>query len=47
MFPQSPFAGITATDGGLMDRDTAYDRAVGPMQFLPGTWRAVGTDADT
>jgi len=39
-------ARITDTDGGLMDRDTVYDRAVGPMQFLPGTWRAVGTDAD-
>ena len=39
-------ARITDTDFGLMDRDTVYDRAVGPMQFLPGTWRAVGTDAD-
>ena len=23
-----------------------YDRAVGPMQFIPGTWRIVGADAD-
>jgi hypothetical protein len=37
---------ITDTDGGALDRDTVYDRAVGPMQFLPGTWRAVGPDAD-
>jgi hypothetical protein len=39
-------ARITDTDAGVMDRDTVYDRAVGPMQFLPGTWRAVGPDAD-
>ena len=39
-------ARITDTDGGVMDRDTVYDRAVGPMQFLPGTWRVVGADAD-
>jgi len=39
-------ARITDTDGGVMDGDTVYDRAVGPMQFLPGTWRVVGADAD-
>jgi Transglycosylase SLT domain len=39
-------ARITDTDGGLLDRDTTYDRAVGPMQFIPGTWRAAGVDAD-
>ena len=37
---------ITDTDRGVMDGDAAFDRAVGPMQFLPGTWRGVGTDAD-
>ena len=26
---------ITDTDGGLLDGDTSYDRAVGPMQFIP------------
>jgi len=32
-----PVAEIRDTDGGLLDRDTVYDRAVGPMQFIPGT----------
>ncbi len=39
-------ARITDTDNGRWDRDTVYDRAVGPMQFIPGTWRVVGSDAD-
>jgi hypothetical protein len=39
-------ARITDTDHGLLDRDTVYDRAVGPMQFIPGTWRVAGVDAD-
>jgi hypothetical protein len=39
-------ARITDTDGGQWDRDTAFDRAVGPMQFIPGTWRSTGVDAD-
>jgi hypothetical protein len=39
-------ARIADTDGGALDRDTAWDRAVGPMQFIPGTWRTVGVDAN-
>ncbi|GAB3591472.1 hypothetical protein GCM10027446_09520 [Angustibacter peucedani] len=39
-------ARIMDSDGGKWDRDTVYDRAVGPMQFIPGTWRVVGSDAD-
>jgi Transglycosylase SLT domain len=39
-------ARITDTDGGEVDGDAAFDRAVGPMQFIPGTWRAAGVDGD-
>lgn len=34
------------TDGGALDRDTTYDRAVGPMQFLPATWARYGGDGN-
>ena len=37
---------IRDSDRGRWDRDTVYDRAVGPMQFIPGTWRSVGADGD-
>lgn len=37
---------IRDTDAGAFDRDTAWDRAVGPMQFIPETWRVVGVDAN-
>jgi membrane-bound lytic murein transglycosylase B len=38
------FAVVGDSDGGVLDGTAATDRAVGPMQFLPGTWRVVGTD---
>lgn len=38
-------AGIRDTDGGELDGDTTWDRAVGPMQFIPSTWRKFGIDA--
>ncbi len=37
---------IADTDDGRYDRDTVFDRAVGPMQFIPSTWAVVGVDAD-
>lgn len=39
-------ARVTDTDGGRLDGDPVYDRAVGPMQFLPGTWAAFARSAD-
>jgi membrane-bound lytic murein transglycosylase B len=37
---------IADTDAGQYDHDTRFDRAVGPMQFIPSTWAIVGVDAD-
>ncbi|WP_131748030.1 hypothetical protein [Frankia sp. Cppng1_Ct_nod] len=39
-------ARITDTDGGLLDHDTELDRAVGPMQFIPSTWKWAGRDGN-
>lgn len=36
---------IPDTDGGAIDGSAQYDRAVGPMQFIPDTWRRWGADA--
>lgn len=33
------FAAIPATDGGRLTGDPVWDHAVGPMQFIPATWR--------
>jgi hypothetical protein len=40
------FAAIHDTDQGRWDGDATWDRAVGPMQFIPGTWRSFGVDGD-
>ena len=37
---------IADTDGGRLDHDTRYDRALGPMQILPATWLEIAVDAD-
>ncbi|GAA2377349.1 lytic transglycosylase domain-containing protein [Dactylosporangium salmoneum] len=37
---------VPDTDQGALDNDRTWDRAVGPMQFLPSTWKQYGLDAD-
>lgn len=39
-------AKIADTDGGALDGDPLWDRAVGPMQFIPSTWAKWAADAD-
>lgn len=39
-------AAIPDTDGGRHDGDRVWDRAVGPLQFIPGTWRRWAADGD-
>ncbi|AIT60634.1 hypothetical protein CDOO_04745 [Corynebacterium doosanense CAU 212 = DSM 45436] len=38
-------AEIADTDDGEFDQDTEFDRAVGPMQFIPDSWHRFGLDA--
>ncbi|TNC20912.1 lysozyme family protein [Amycolatopsis alkalitolerans] len=40
------FAAIRDTDGGALDGDKTWDRAVGPMQFIPSAWRRYGVTID-
>src|SRR6478735_1828844 len=40
------FAAVADTDHGRWDGNTTWDRAVGPMQFIPSTWARFGVDGD-
>jgi membrane-bound lytic murein transglycosylase B len=37
---------IRDTDDGALDGDPVWDRAVGPMQFIPATWSIFASDGD-
>ncbi|MGH9164551.1 MAG: lytic murein transglycosylase [Acidimicrobiales bacterium] len=38
-------ATVADTDGGRLDGDATWDRAVGPLQLLPASWARWGRDA--
>ncbi|MDO9352397.1 MAG: hypothetical protein Q7T55_01790 [Solirubrobacteraceae bacterium] len=40
------FDAVPDSDGGALDGDTVWDRAVGPLQFIPSTWAFAGADGD-
>lgn len=42
----SASAEIADTDGGAWDGDATWDRAVGPLQFIPATWQRWGADGN-
>ncbi|MEV6767405.1 lytic murein transglycosylase [Nocardia sp. NPDC051030] len=37
---------VKDTDGGKLDGDSVYDRAMGPFQFIAETWQRYGVDAN-
>ena len=39
-------AEIADTDGGYLDGDEIWDRAVGPFQFIPSSWAIFGGDGN-
>lgn len=41
-----PVGLVPDSDRGRLDGDPRLDRAVGPMQFIPSTWRRWGSDGD-
>jgi membrane-bound lytic murein transglycosylase B len=38
---------VPDSDGGALDGNQTWDLAMGPMQLLPGMWRASGVDGDS
>ena len=40
------FAVVVDSDGGRLDGNERWDRAIGPMQFLPETWSKWATDGN-
>lgn len=40
------FPAFADTDDGRLDGNSRWDRAVGPMQFIPSTWAGSGVDGD-
>lgn len=40
------FGRIPDTDQGRLDGDTAWDHAVGPLQFIPSSWKRWAADGD-
>lgn len=40
------FGAVPDTDGGILDGDTRWDRAVGPLQFIPSTWATWAADGN-
>ncbi|TNC23576.1 lytic transglycosylase domain-containing protein [Amycolatopsis alkalitolerans] len=40
------FAAVPDTDGGRYDGNTTWDRAVGPMQFIPASWVKYASDGN-
>lgn len=37
---------VPDTDDGELDGDTRWDRAMGPLQFIPSSWRTLGRDGN-
>jgi len=37
---------VLDTDGGELDGDAEWDRAMGPLQFIPETWSELGRDGN-
>lgn len=42
----STYDAVEDTDAGHWDHNPVWDRALGPMQIIPASWRVVGLDMD-